>query len=108
MLLRYVSSYVVKCHVSTSEALHSRELTGFQAANSFLRTIHPFEPEMVFALTSMKAAWTNLRTNRLVVPTPDTINSNKEHNQYLRRAAREQDLNFVQWLRIYNTNGLIA
>ena len=86
--------------MSTSEALHSRELTGFQAANSFLRTIHLLEPEMVFALSSIKPAWTNLRTKRLVVPTPETINSNKEHNQYLRRPATEQHLNFLEWLRL--------
>ena len=109
MLLRYVSSYVAKCHdVSTSEALHSHQLTGFQAACSFLRTIHPLEPEMVFALSSIKPAWTNLRTKRLAVPTPETINSNKEHNQYLRRRATEQHLNFLEWLRLYNTNGVIA
>jgi len=107
MLLRYVSSYVAKCHdASTLEALHIPELTGFQAANSFLRTIHQWEqPAMAFALTSMKASWTNCRMKWLVVPTPDMIKSNKEHAKYLRRPERQKDLNFDECLRLHNTTG---
>ena len=40
MLLKYVSSYVTKMHeAATSEGLYCTDLTGFQAANSFLCTV---------------------------------------------------------------------
>ena len=43
MLLKYVSSYVTKMHESaTSEGLHCSDVTGYQAANSFLRTVRPW------------------------------------------------------------------
>ena len=49
MLLKYVSSYVTKMHESaTSEGLHCTDVSRFQAASSFLRTVSPLAPEMAF------------------------------------------------------------
>lgn len=48
MLLKYVSSYVSKCHDSIrAEQLYSPDLGAFQAVTSFLKTMEPLEPEMV-------------------------------------------------------------
>ena len=45
LLLKYVSSYVTKMHESaTSEGLYCTDVTGYQAAHSFLRTVTPLEP----------------------------------------------------------------
>ena len=60
LLLKYVSSYVTKMHESaTSEGLYCRDVTGYQAAHSFLRTVTPLEPEMVFQLSNIKVCWTD-------------------------------------------------
>ena len=57
MLLEYLSSYVTKMHESaTSEGLYCMDVTGFQAANSFLRTVQPLAPEMAFQLSNFKIA----------------------------------------------------
>lgn len=49
MLLKYISSYVTKMHeVATSEGLYCCDVSEFQAAHSFLRTVHLLEPEMIF------------------------------------------------------------
>ena len=63
MLLKYVSSYVTKMHESaTSEGLYCKDVTGYQAAHSFLRTVTPLEPEMVFQLSNIKVCWTDKMT----------------------------------------------
>ena len=63
LLLKYVSSYVTKMHESaTSEGLYCNGVTGYQAANSFLRTVTPLEPQMIFELGSTKVCWTNKMT----------------------------------------------
>ena len=60
MLLKYVTSYVAKCHDAVkTQQLYSVDLGAYQAATSFLKNMHPLEPEMVLQLTSMKIAWTN-------------------------------------------------
>ena len=54
LFLKYVSSYVTKMHESaTSEGLYCTDVTGYQAAHSFLRTVTPLEPEMVFQLSNI-------------------------------------------------------
>ena len=54
MLLNYVSSYVTKMHeAATVEGLY---MTGYQAANSFLRSVRPLAPEMAFQLANIKVA----------------------------------------------------
>ena len=106
MLLRYVSSYVSKCHdVSISETAGSVHLTGFQAASSFLRTIHPLEPEMVFALGDIKVSWSSSRTKRLTLPPPEGLANNADHLKYLARPQCANDLTFVVWQRRYDTAG---
>ena len=53
MLLKYVSLYVTKMHESvTSEGLYCSGVLGYQATNSFLRTVRPLAPEMVFQFLS--------------------------------------------------------
>lgn len=57
MLLKYVSSYVYKCHdAGTSQQLYSPDLGAFQAASSFRKTMQPLEPEMVLQMTCKKVA----------------------------------------------------
>ena len=102
-VLRYASSYVSKCHSgSTSEILHSHDLSGFQAANSFLITLRPLEPEMVLSLTSMKMAWIGARTKWITVSYPDGADSNTTYLKYLSRPASEASLNFLEWLRKFD------
>ena len=51
MLLKYVTSYVTKMHEAcSSEGLYSSDVTNYQAAHSFLRTVSPLAPEMIFQL----------------------------------------------------------
>lgn len=106
MLLRYVSRYVSKCQdVSISEAAGSVHLTGFQAASSFLRTIHPLEPEMVFTSAEIKVSWSSSHVKRLSLPSPETLANNREHLKYLARPQSAEELTFVQWLQQYETTG---
>ena len=72
LLLKYVSSYVTKMHESaTSEGLYCTDVTGYQAANSFLRTVKPLEPEMVFQLSNIKVCWSDKMTVLFRPPFPD-------------------------------------
>ena len=58
MLLKYMTLYVTKMHdTSTSEGLYCSDISRFQAANSFLRTISPLAPEMILQLSAFKVAW---------------------------------------------------
>ena len=60
MLLKYVSSYVTKMHeAATVEGLYCIDVTGNQAANSFLRSVCPLASEMAFQLSNIKVAWTD-------------------------------------------------
>lgn len=60
VLLKYVSLYVAKMHESaTSEGVYCSNVTGYQAANLFLRTVRPLAPEMIFQLSYIKATWTD-------------------------------------------------
>ena len=102
MLLKYITSYVAKCHDAVkTQQLYSVDLGAYQAATSFLKNMHPLEPEMVLQLTSMKIAWTNSRTKPFTAPTPGQT-QHKVHLKYLGRPAEDEHLTFLQWLREYD------
>ncbi|KAJ7359029.1 hypothetical protein OS493_019936 [Desmophyllum pertusum] len=103
MVLKYVSSYVLKWHNGASnEGLHCNDVSGFQAACTFLRSMHPLEPEMALQLTNMKIAWTCSRTKRVTPPTPDSASTHSSYQKYLKRRQDENQLSFLEWLRAYN------
>ena len=102
MLLKYVTSYVAKCHdVVKTQQLYSRDLGAYQAATSFLKNMHPLEPEMIMQLTSMKIAWTNSRTKAVTAPVPEQAPS-KSYEKYLKRSVEDETLCYLEWLRIYD------
>lgn len=103
MLLKYVSSYESKWEEhATNESLYVSDITGFEAANSFLRCMKPLEPEMVLQLSNIKIAWSNSRTKRFVAPTPEKTKTNTTYQKYLKRPDEEAETTFLQWLREYN------
>ena len=102
MLLKYVTSYVSKCHDAVkTQQLYSRDLGAYQVATSFLKNMHPLEPEMILQLTSMKIAWSNSRTKAVTAPIPDQP-SPKSHHKYLNRPPQDEALPFLHWLRLYD------
>ena len=102
MLLKYVTSYVAKCHDAVkTQQLNSVDLGAYQATTSFLKNIHPLEPEMVLQLTSMKIAWSNSQTKPFTAPTPSQT-QHKVHLKYLARSEDDEDLTFLEWLRQYD------
>ena len=102
MLLKYVTSYVAKCHdVVTTQQLYSEDLCAYQAARSFLNNMHPLEPEMILQLISMKIAWTNPRTKVFTAVTPEQT-EHKIYLKYLGRPNEEEVMTFLHWLREYD------
>lgn len=102
MLLKYVTSYVAKCHDAVkTQQLYSVDLGAYQAATSFLKNMHPLEPEMVLQLTSMKIAWSNSHTKLFTAPTPNQT-QHKVHQKYLARPDDDEELTFLEWLRYYD------
>ena len=102
MLLKYVTSYVAKWHDAVkTQQLYSVDLGAYQAAASFLKNMHPLEPEMVLQLTSIKIAWSNSRTKPFTAPTPSQT-QHKVHVKYLGWPEDDEDLTFLQWLREYD------
>ena len=102
MLLKYVTSYVAKCHDAVkTQQLYSVDLGTYQAGTSFLKNMHPLEPEMVLQLTSMKIAWSNSRTKPFTAPTPDQT-QHMVHQKYLGRSGEDEDLTFLDWLGQYD------
>ena len=102
MLLKYVTSYVTKCHDAVkTQQLYSVDLGAYQAATSFLQNTHPLEPEMVLQLTSMKIAWSNSRTKPFTAPKPSQT-QHKVHLKYLAQSEDHEDLTFLEWLRQYD------
>lgn len=100
MLLKYVTSYVTKMHEAcTSEGFYSSDVTGYQAAHSFLRTVRPLAPEMIFQLSSIKPAWTNKMTKQFRAPYPDQEMENKSYEKYLTREPDKENMCLLQWLR---------
>ena len=109
MLLKYVSSYVTKMHeAATVEGLYCTDVTGFQAANSFLRTVHPLAPEMAFQLSNLKVAWTDKLTKQFRAPHPGQEDTQKDYLQYLKRDVAEEDQSLLEWLRCHSTVGAKA
>ena len=106
LLLKYVSSYVTKMHESaTSEGLYCTDVTGYQAAHSFLRTVTPLEPEMVFQLSNIKVCWTDKFTVLFRPPFPDQTEGNKVYKMYLEHPQTEDDQTLLQWLTCHQTSG---
>ena len=113
LLLKYVSSYITKMHESEpSEGLYCNDMTGYQAANSFLRTVTPLVPEMIFELTSTKVCWTDKMTllfrpplpGQTDSPFPGQTDSNKAYQFYLQRPRSEDDQSLLFLLRTHNTS----
>lgn len=103
MVLKYVASYVSKWrNASLTDSLYSTEVTGFQAACTFLRSLHPLEPEMALQLANIKLAWSNSRTKRIIAPTPQAAETHKSYQKYLKRDKADAELTFLQWLRAFN------
>lgn len=85
MILKYVSSYVSKWHDGAStQGLHCSDISGYQAACTFLRSMRPLEPEMTLQLANIKLAWTPSRTKRVTAPTPDTATKHASYQKYLK------------------------
>ena len=105
MLLKYVSSYVTKMHESaTSEGLYCTDVTGYQAANSFLRTVRPLAPEMAFQL-NYKIAWTDKMTRNFTPPHPGQEQNNVVYQLYLRREPQHECMSLLEWLRCHTVVG---
>ena len=105
MLLKYVSSYVTKMHESaTSEGLYFKDVAGYEAAHSFLRTVTPLEPEMVFQLSNIKVCWRDKMTILFRPPFPDQTTTHKVYNMYLQRPRGEHHQSLLQWLRCHQTS----
>ena len=78
LLLKHVSSYVTKIPKSaSSEGLYCTDVSRYQEDNSFLPTVKPLEPEMIFQLTNIKVCWTDKMTVLFCPPFPDQTDSNK-------------------------------
>ena len=106
MLLKYVTSYVTKMHESaTSEGLYCSDITGYQAAHSFLRTVTPLEPEMVFQLSNIKVCWTDKFTVLFRPPFPGQTAAHKTYQMYLQRPQAEENETLLHWLRCHQTSG---
>ena len=86
---------------ATSEGLSCMDVTGFQEANSFLRTVHPLAPEMAFQLSNFKIAWTDEMTRQFTPPHPGQEDGNVAYQLYLRREPAEEILSLLQWLRCH-------
>ena len=109
MLLKYVSSYVTKMHeAATVEGLYCTNVTGFQAANSFLRSVRPLTPEMAFQLSNMKVAWTDKQTKQFCAPHPGQEEATKDYLQYLGRDVSEEQQSLLEWLCCHSTVGAKA
>ena len=106
MLLKYVSSYVTKMHESaTSEGLYCTDVTGYQAANSFLRAVRPLAPEMAFQLLNYKVAWTDKMTRNFSPPHPGQEQNNVVYQLYLRREPNHESMCLLEWLRCHTVVG---
>ena len=106
MLLKYVLSYVIKMHESaTSEGLYCMDLTGYQVANSFLRTVRPLAPEMAFQLSNYKVAWTDKMTRNFTPPHPGQEQNNVVYQLYLRREPQHECMSLLEWLRCHMVVG---
>lgn len=90
---------------ATSEGLYCTDVTGYQAANSFLRTVTPLEPEIIFELSNIKVCWTDKMTLLFRPPFPGQTDGNKVYKMYLERLASEDNQCLLEWLRSHRTSG---
>ena len=103
MLLKYILSYVTKMHeAATVEGLYCNDVTGYQAANSFLRSVNPLAPEMIFQLSNIKVAWTDKLTKQFQAPHSSQEQSNVVYQLYLRWERKDEDQSLLQWLCSYS------
>lgn len=103
MLLRYVTSYVAKCHDNQmTDALYSNQVNPFQAAYRHLRMNTPLEPEMLMALTAKRVAYTCSRTKKITCPDPQGVATMSSHQKYKQRKPDIEHLSFLEWLRLFD------
>ena len=89
---------------TTNERLYCLDISSFQAANSFLWTVRPIAPEMIFQLSAIKVACTDKMTKQFRPPYPGQEADNAVYQLYLRRHRQEEDLSLLQWLRNHTTS----
>ena len=53
-------------------------------------------------LASFKVAWSSSRTKRYTPRKPDNTADCKSYQKYLQRPGDDEELTFVEWLRIYD------
>ena len=98
MLLKYVSFYQ-DIQIGDQQGPVLLGVTGFQAANSFLRTMRPMAPEMAFQLSNFKIAWTDKMMRQFTPPRPGEEKENVVYRLYLRQAPAEKNMSLLQWLK---------
>ena len=88
----------------SSEGLYSSDVTGYQAAYSFLRTVRSLAPEMTFQLSSIKPAWTNKMTKQFRVPYPDQEMQNEWYQKYLTREPERKHVFATMVTQAYHSS----
>ena len=68
--------------------------------------LKPCEPEMWFALSSVKPAWSCSSTKRYAVPSSDKAAQDKIAIKYRQNPESMENKSFVQWLREVNHNSI--
>ena len=102
MLLKYDSSYVSTWHDAFCSGVMYTTRTGpYQAAYRYLCGLRPREPEMWMKLCPNKFAWSQSRTKRIMPNTQSQANLSS-HDKYCERPVSEENLSFLQCLRLYN------
>lgn len=105
MVLKYVSSYVSKCHDGfKSDCLYTAHTTPYQAAFRHLKEQSILEPEMWLAMSSKKTAWTPHRVKHFTAPYPNMADSCKLLQSYCKRSNVFENNTLLQWLRKVDTS----
>ena len=105
MLLRYAASYDSKWHDAfNSDVMFSVRTGPYQAAYRHLRGLRPREPEMWMSLSAKKLAWSQSRTKQFTANKQSQANL-KSYERYCKRPNEENELRFLQWLRLYDQKG---
>ena len=68
---------------ATGEGLYCNDVPGYQAANSFLRSIRPLAPEITFQLSNIKVVWTDKLTKQFRPPHPRQEQTNVAYQLHL-------------------------
>ena len=90
---------------AVSEGLYCTNVTGYKAANSFLRMVRPLVPEMIFQLSSIKPAWTDRLKKHFMPPHLGQEDTNVAYQLYLRRDRQEEDQSLLECLRKHTLVG---